>query len=322
MAFHNSPFGLPEEDIDNPFADSSTAANAGTAPSFNAYSSAYSTENPVFAQGSAPDVPSSFHSPQSGSSAQANASLSAREEELRKREAELNAREAALRREQDAMRAAGFKPPNFPKFYPLFHHDIPADIPASGQKTVTNIFRLWLATVALLIWNMVACLTLLVSHPSNLPNVASDFGVSLIYIFFIGSASLYLWYRPVYIAFQSNAALYFYLFLLFNGMHIAFCFYMAVGIPGSGGAGFINLLAVLSDGKIVATVFCIGATAGWVFSGIYSLWQWKEVHAHKSAGGHTLQSARNEAATMGVQSGVGQAAASAYIRSETGTFAA
>ncbi|TPX62513.1 hypothetical protein PhCBS80983_g00231 [Powellomyces hirtus] len=302
---HASPFSLPDDGLDNPFADSTSSAQPYA---FNAYSSSYS-----------PAEAASF--PPTAAPATTSAALSAREEELRKREAELNEREAALRREQEQIRQAGFHPPNWPKFYPLFYHDIASEIPEASRKTVTNIYRLWLGTMVLLIWNMIACLTLLISHPNNLPNVASDFGVSLIYIFFIGSASLYTWYRPIYIAFSSNAALYFYIFLLFNGLHIAFAFYMAVGIPGSGSGGFINLLAVLSDGKIVAAVFCIVAFAGWVCSGIYSLWMWKEVHGFNSAAGHTLQSAKAEAATMGVRSGVAQQAAGAYIRSETGQFA-
>ncbi|KAJ3014766.1 hypothetical protein HKX48_004971 [Thoreauomyces humboldtii] len=314
MAHSSSPFGLPEDDLDNPFADSSVTSSSQAHPQPYNYSASTTTDYAA---------PSGFMSqPSAAYSGPDAASLTQKEEELRKREERLNQREAQLKRDQETMQQSGFKPPNWPKWYPLFHHDIETDIPEAGRSIVRNIYRLWLGVMALLVWNMLACMVLLISHPSNMPNVASDFGVSLIYIFFIGSASLYTWYRPVYMAFQSNAALYFYLFLLFNGMHILFSAYMAVGIPGSGGAGFINLLAVATDAKWVATVFCAIAFGGWVFGTVYSLWMWKAVHAFNSAAGHTFAEAKNEAATMGVRSGAAQGVASAYIRSETGNFGA
>ncbi|KND03021.1 uncharacterized protein SPPG_02092 [Spizellomyces punctatus DAOM BR117] len=290
-----SPFTLTDDDVGNPFADTPTSQPYQT-PSY---------------------IPSSTTTYPTSTNAE---NLTAREEELRRREAELNEREATLRREQEQMRQAGFHPPNWPKFYPLFYHDIDVEIPEANRKTVLQIYRLWLATMVLLIWNMISCLMLLVSHPRNMNNVASDFGVSLVYVFVIGGASLYLWYRPIYIAFQRNTALYFYIFLLFNGLHVAFAFYMAVGIPGSGSGGFINLLGVLTDGKIVATVFCVVAFAGWILDGLYSLWMWKAVHGYNRSAGHTLESARNEAVTYGVRSGAAQTAASAYVRSESGNF--
>ncbi|KAJ3178854.1 hypothetical protein HDU85_005048 [Gaertneriomyces sp. JEL0708] len=250
-----------------------------------------------------------------------SAGISAREEALRKREQELEAREATLRREQAQMRQQGFNPPNWPKFYPLFYHNIDEEITDPGANaTMHKIYRLWLGTALLLVWNMIACLVLLISHPNNMPNIATDFGVSLMYMFVITAGSLYMWYRPVYIAFQRNAGLYFYIFLLFEGIHVAIAGYMCVGIPQSGSAGFINMLAALTDGKLVAGIFSAIAFAGWILNTLWSLWMWKAVHGHKSAGGHTLQNARNEAVGIGLGSGAGAAAANTYIRSESGNF--
>lgn len=86
----------------------------------------------------------------------------------------------------------------------------------------------------------------------------------------------------------------------------SFAAYMAVGVPGAGSGGFINLLAAITDGKIVAGVFCIVAFGGWIFNAIYSLWMWKEVHGVNSAAGHTLENAKNEAVTFGARSGAAQ----------------
>ncbi|KAJ3082546.1 hypothetical protein HK102_001607, partial [Quaeritorhiza haematococci] len=243
-----------------------------------------------------------------------------REEELRRREEELAARERALREQEDAMRKHGFHPPNWPFFYPYIYHDIEVEIPEPARPVMWKIYRFWMATVGLLFWNTIACFTMLVSHPSGLTTVASDFGFSFVYLFFISATSFYLWYRPVYKAYMNENSLYFYIFMIFEGLHTAFAFYMSVGIPGSGSAGFINLLAVITDGKIVAGVFCCVAFGGWIMDGFFSLWMWKEVHAHYRAQGYSFESAKNEAVGVVGRSGLARSAGESYIRSQTGNF--
>ena len=175
MASQN-PFAVADDDIANPFADP-TISHVG--------SSDYSATTAAYAQ---PYAPPSFASPTPykvtapeasfDGNAKSLQQLSAREEELRKREEELMAREAALQREQQQMRSHGFHPPNWPSFYPLVYQNIEEEVPETYRPTMQKIFKLWLGTVLLLLWNIIACLTLLVSHPDNMPNVASDFGVS------------------------------------------------------------------------------------------------------------------------------------------------
>ncbi|KAJ1560078.1 hypothetical protein HK096_010087, partial [Nowakowskiella sp. JEL0078] len=50
--------------------------------------------------------------------------LSAKEAELRRREEDLAAREAAVSQQQEQMRKQGYKPPNWPPFYPYIYHNI------------------------------------------------------------------------------------------------------------------------------------------------------------------------------------------------------
>ena len=62
-------------------------------------------------------------------------SLAAREAALKKREAEVARREAQLQRN-----AAGFNPmlvKNWPRCYPIVHHDISGDIP-EGKRGITR----------------------------------------------------------------------------------------------------------------------------------------------------------------------------------------
>ncbi|KAJ1569690.1 hypothetical protein HK096_002305 [Nowakowskiella sp. JEL0078] len=156
--------------------------------------------------------------------------LTAKEAELRRREEELAEREAAVSEQQEQMRKQGYKPPNWPPFYSYIYHNIDEEIPVGeAQRTMCLTYKYWLATVALLFFNMIACLTMMVSHPANMNSEASDFGVSFVYM----AAGV-------------------------------FSAYMAVGIPGSGAAGFINFLGTSTAGSAVAGVFTGIAFLGWV----------------------------------------------------------
>ncbi|KAH6571956.1 hypothetical protein BASA60_006913 [Batrachochytrium salamandrivorans] len=251
-----------------------------------------------------------------------NSHLSAREAELLERERALSAREQELRQQQDQLRRHGAYPPNWPPFYPLIHHDINIDIPEDHRPTVLKIYHFWLATVGLLAFNMIAMLAILLSHPSNMGYVPGDFGVALVYLFFISAASFVTWYLPVYMAFMKNSSLYSYVFLLFHGFHIAFSGYMAVGIPSSGACGLITVLATFSDAKIVAGVIASAAFSGWVLSAFYSVYLWKIVNDYNKSSGHTLEGARNEAVAVSVRSGVAeQVVRQQYSRADGGNFA-
>lgn len=235
-----------------------------------------------------------------------------RERAILAKEAELAAREAALNQQQEQIHKT-IKPANWPPFYPIVHHDLEMDIPEVNRPLMRYMYKYWLGLVALLCWNMIACLTLLISHPSNMNNVASDFGVSLLYTALITFASFFLWFRPVYLAFQRNTALFFYVYLIFKGFHIAFSFYMAIGIPGSGSAGMINVIAVFSDSKPGAGIVCLIAFTGWIASGLVGLTLWKMVHSRNKKAGHTFQQAQAEAVGQGMRSGLAANLASQAI---------
>ncbi|TPX33868.1 hypothetical protein SmJEL517_g03379 [Synchytrium microbalum] len=248
-------------------------------------------------------------------------SLAQKEEILRRKEAELAVRERTLQQQQEYLRRVGTsaKPPNWPPFYPIVHHDIQEDVPEQHRRIVTKVFYLWLASEGLLILNMFACLGILIAHPPGLPGAASDFGVSFVYIFTITAGSFFLWWRPAYLAFSKNSSFFYFVFFIFIGCHILFCYYMAVGIPGSGAAGFINMLGAITGGAVGTGVVCIIVMALWILIGTYSLWTMREVYAIFGAGGHSFESAKNEAIAIGVSnpttSNLAQSAATNYFAS-------
>ncbi|EGF77128.1 hypothetical protein BATDEDRAFT_91951 [Batrachochytrium dendrobatidis JAM81] len=232
--------------------------------------------------------------------------LAAREQQLLQREQELAEREQEFRRQQDQLRLHGAYPPNWPSFYPLIRHNIDVDIPEEHQSTIRMIYKYWMAVVGLLTINMIVMLIILFSHPSNMDYLPGDFGVALVYLVFISAASFITWYLPIYMAYMKNSSLYSYIFLVFNGFHILFACYMAVGIPRSGACGMITVLAVFADGKVLAGVFACLAFAGWVASAIYSIYLWRLVNDYNKTSGHTFEGARDEAVSVGVQSGVAE----------------
>ncbi|KAI9350251.1 scamp family-domain-containing protein [Obelidium mucronatum] len=274
-------------DDENPFSDPSiTQAASKNAPIGYAMPSEHVVRmEAAAAQASVP-------------SASGSLSLAQKEADLRRREEALAAREQEVLQQEAALRAHGLHPPNWPPFYPLIYHDIDTEVPAASRPTITKIYNYWLSTCVVLAVNMVACLSILASHSTT--TGGSDFGGALIYCFTISALSFFAWYRPIYTAFSKDSSLFFYIFLLFEGLHILFAAYMTVGLPGSGSAGIINLLSVLTDGKYVSAVFCILATAGWGFDALFGFWLWVEVNQHVKRGGHSLDSARAQAVQMGV----------------------
>ncbi|KAG9320667.1 hypothetical protein KVV02_004416 [Mortierella alpina] len=157
--------------------------------------------------------------------------LAAKAAELRRREEELAARESeiqAAQAEADRVRTQGKN--NFPKFYPLIYMSIPAEIPKAHQSTVKFLYNIWLALLGTLALNFLACMLMLFA---GIPNGAADMGVSLGYCFTITAASFLLWYRPVYNAFMKEMSMYYYFYFVFNGFHILFSFYMALGFPST-----------------------------------------------------------------------------------------
>ncbi|KAJ1647570.1 hypothetical protein J3B02_002905 [Coemansia erecta] len=248
------------------------------------------------------------------------AELRQREEALEARERELLAREAHVQ-----SMASGVRPAlNFPPLYPVMYHSIDIEVPIGDRRTVRTIFYLWLALEALLVFNCVACLVVMISGGKDLSNTGATFGSSFVYLFTISAGSFFLWYRPVYNAYMKDSSMFFYLFFVFNGFHILFDAYMAVGVPSAGSAGMIIMLQSLSSGKKAAGVLCGISFSLWALHFLASLFMYRKVRKHYSARGHTFAEAKQQAYAGFAQSGAGQAAVStaagAYIRSNTGNF--
>ncbi|KAG0171496.1 hypothetical protein DFQ28_001020 [Apophysomyces sp. BC1034] len=226
-------------------------------------------------------------------SAGGSGELQAREEALRQKERELADRERALEDQQRRSQRPGAS--NFPPCFPLMYLDINAEIPLQHQTTVWWIYREWLLFELTLVLNFIACLCLLISHPTSVDFAPANMGIALTQMFTHSLASFFLWYRPVYNAYMKEVSLYYYFFFIFNGFHILYTFYMAVGIPSTGGAGLILVVTLFTDKFIVTGVFTILAAICWIVMGFMALFLFKRTYDHYKAAGHTFSEAKNDA---------------------------
>ncbi|KAI9025299.1 scamp family-domain-containing protein [Phycomyces nitens] len=219
--------------------------------------------------------------------------LVAKEESLRQKERELAERERIL--EQQQLRRQGGGMNNFPPCFPLMYLDIPAEIPPEHQWTVWWIYREWLLFELTLVLNFIACLCVLFSHPASVTSGPTDLGISLTEMFTHTLASFFLWYRPAYNAYMKDVSLYYFSFFIFNGFHILYTFYKAVGIPSTGGAGLILLVSLFSDGFIVTGIFTLLAAICWLVMGFGAIYLYKRTYDHYKSTGHTFSEAKQEA---------------------------
>ncbi|SCV68979.1 BQ2448_1999 [Microbotryum intermedium] len=211
--------------------------------------------------------------------------MQTRFQDLERREQELQSREAQLTAKAEHIRKHGRN--NWPPGpFPLIYHDINEEIPAEHQSTVLTLYRLWMFLVLTLAVNLVAAILLLVSGANN---GGADLGAGIMYLPVIGTLSFFLWYRPAYNAYMKSSAMFFYMYFLFAGFHLAFSAYMIIGIPSSGSAGIINLISRFATGHLVAGIFCALATACWVLQGMGSLWMYKQVSSDPIYGGSSFK---------------------------------
>jgi hypothetical protein len=163
-----------------------------------------------------------------------------RTEELRRWKTDLSRREALLRRQAGPGK-------NWPRFLPILHHDIAADIPFERKGLVRNGYIAWCIVTAGYLWNFV-CLTAFF--------IAGQKKVSLwVMAGLIAVAGLPLsflcWYRGLYFAASRDSAGRWLFYMLNMLVHIVWCWWMFVGInPDIGGysAGLFTMISQFNDG--------------------------------------------------------------------------
>ncbi|GLB34902.1 putative SCAMP family protein [Lyophyllum shimeji] len=227
---------------------------------------------------------------------QPSAAEASRLEEIRRREADLERREQELNAKADNLRHHGKA--NWPPFFPLIFHSIKDEIPEASQQLITRLYQLWLVLVLTLIINMVACIFILLAGAEE---AGRDLGASIGYLFVISVLSFLLWYRPIYNGYMKEQSLYYYFYFFFCGFHLLFSVYMIIGVPSTGAAGIIRTVQMFVKHYWAAAVLSLVASIGWLTQGIGNAYYYREIYAHHTAAGHTMEKAKAELATHGAK---------------------
>uniref|UniRef100_A0A8C3UGT9 Secretory carrier-associated membrane protein n=1 Tax=Catharus ustulatus TaxID=91951 RepID=A0A8C3UGT9_CATUS len=263
-------------------------------------------------------------SPQA-SAAAATAELLKRQEELNRKAEELDRRERELQNAALGARLNNWPPlPSFCPVKPCFYQDIPVEIPADFQKTVTTMYYLWMASTIALFLNFLSSLAWFCVDPSS----GSGFGLSILWALLYTPCSFVCWYRPMYKAFRSpgglwsdssfNFFVFFFVFFAQNVMYVL----QAIGIPNWGFSGWILSLIALRTNTAVAVMMilvslCFTAVA---VLGIIML---KKIHSLYRRTGASFQKAQEEfAAGVFSNQAVRTAAANAAAGAATNAFRA
>jgi len=252
------------------------------------------TQNPFASTHSLDTNP--FDDPAPSSSSFPHDTRDARVEELSQRERDLERRERELNTKAEHIRTHGRN--NWPVFYPVIFHSISEEIPEDSRPLITRLYQLWLVLLGTLIINMVACLFILLAGSAD---GGKDLGGSIGYIFMIGVLSFLLWYRPIYNGYMKEQSLYYYMYFFFGGFHLLFSVYMIIGIPSTGSAGLIQTIQMFSRHAIVAAILGTVATIGWTVQGLGNAFYFRQIWAHHTAAGHSMEKAKSELASHGAK---------------------
>lgn len=131
-------------------------------------------------------------------------------DEFHRRQAELDRKAAELDRRERELNSAGggaARLNNWPPlpekccFQPCFYHDIDQEIRIEFQKTVRNLYYVWILYAGVLFLNVVGAFILLLTAGE-----VKGFIQAVIFAFLFTPASFMCWYRPAYKAFRSDSS--------------------------------------------------------------------------------------------------------------------
>lgn len=179
-------------------------------------------------------------------------------EKLLEKEREMAERMAGLKdRQTQVIQALQQLQPNWPPrcccIEPIVYHDIERAVPTDRIPFVKFSYYVYFFTIFQLIYNLVCCIAGVVADPKDGVFDKNDYavntGVSVIHLLGIVGAFL-VWHFQIYNAVQLRGSLNRY-GTAYLGLGIAFLYsvFVAIGITGYGGAGWLYCLTLRSMKK-------------------------------------------------------------------------
>nr|XP_061800529.1 secretory carrier-associated membrane protein 1-like [Nerophis lumbriciformis] len=216
-----------------------------------------------------------------------------RQEELERKAAELDRRE----REMQSVRASGGRRNNWPPLpgrfpvRPCFYHDIAVDIPVEYQKTVKNMYYLWMFHTGTLLANLAGSLAWFSVDPTR----RVDLGLAVLWFLLLTPCSFVCWYRPIYGAFKNNSSFSFFVFFFVFVWQLGVYAMQSAGIPGWGTCGWLSALMCLKTSP-AASALLMAVAALFTALVVASLVMFMQVHAEYRTTGASFQKAQQELA--------------------------
>eukprot|EP01065_Artemidia_motanka_P001624 TRINITY_DN10742_c0_g1_i1.p1 TRINITY_DN10742_c0_g1~~TRINITY_DN10742_c0_g1_i1.p1 ORF type:complete len:427 (+),score=115.22 TRINITY_DN10742_c0_g1_i1:160-1440(+) len=184
--------------------------------------------------------------------------------------------------------------PNFPRrcccVKPQVYHSIENDAPVDRQPFLKRMYRNYFATGFLLAFQCLTALIALVTKGDEDGDWTAHFGFSIVYLIGIPGAFV-VWYWPCYVAVCRRNLMRYRMALIgfiFGG---GFAAYMALGVPGHGGGGYVIALIMFgADGMMLAAVFGLVCAVGWSLEVVffvynfYRLRRWYNVDSESPLG--------------------------------------
>lgn len=256
-----------------------------------------------------------FRDGQSGSGAPSGSTMTV--EQLRQKEIELDRREQQIeyqRRKLGELKEVAStrdKPPNWPSCRPLIYHNIREEIPENGRILVTRVYFSWFLYVGTLVVNCAALLGGLaapVPQGATGPDYGLDFGLSIVLLVITPVISFVFWYRPFYVAVKNDRSISYFFFFFNYACHLLLCIVMAIGIPSSGGGGFINAFRIFKT-NVAAGIVLLVSSGAWCLVSLFNVYQMQAAIRFYRGQGHTVKGDATSIARDAASSEAGQAIA-------------
>lgn len=186
------------------------------------------------------------------------------EEMVRAKEQQNATRRAAINKLRSRVSSAAEPDPNFPPecccIKPLIYHNIREQVPVTQHRFMYILAGLYISLIVLILYNVAVATACFILGGS-----AMHFGLSFLYLLGLPGAWI-TWYYNVYCAVVYSSRPRQLVALLGLLLAVGFDAWMAVGVKGFGGCGW--LYALSTTGNVVPFVLLLISSICWTLHGV------------------------------------------------------
>ncbi|KAJ5071363.1 secretory carrier-associated membrane protein [Anaeramoeba ignava] len=212
---------------------------------------------------------------------------------LEKRNLELDEKEREIEKREKYLGEDLHRPHNWPKCYPILHHNIATDIPKENRGMIRLAYLAWIWGVIGTSWNLICVFAKL--SVDGAPNKGNDVGLGLAYFLFSPPLSWIFWYRLLYKATRKNKSLKFFTFFCTFFFWMLFSAVFIIGVSGTGCGGVINLVKAFDLKAQTVGILMVVNMLIWFVQLIADVFIFRLVHRFYRSSGGSAEKAKQEA---------------------------